>query len=119
ALRARLVADLGAYLYPATATIPVTTAMLLTGAYDIASAEVEVTGVATNKVPTGPYRGAGRPEAAFLVERMVDLAAADLEADPAEVRRRNLLPADRFPHRTPLGYTYDSGDYLGALDRAC
>lgn len=119
ALRARLVADLGAYLYPATGTIPITTAMLLTGAYDVAAAEVEVTGAATNKVPTGPYRGAGRPEAAFLIERTVDLAAAELGVDPVELRRRNALGPDRFPHRTPLGYTYDSGDYLGALDRAC
>jgi aerobic carbon-monoxide dehydrogenase large subunit len=119
AIRARLVADLGAYLYPATGTIPITTAMLLTGAYDIPAADVEVTGVATNKVPTGPYRGAGRPEAAFVVERMVDLAAAELGIDPVELRRRNVLQADRFPHRTPLGYTYDSGDYPGALDRAC
>ncbi len=119
AVRARLVADLGAYLYANSAIVPVTTAMLLTGGYDIPAAEVEVVGVATNKVPTAPYRGAGRPEAAHLVERMADLAAADLGLDPVEVRRRNAVPAERFPHPTPLGFVYDSGDYVAALDRAC
>jgi carbon-monoxide dehydrogenase large subunit len=118
ALRARLVADLGAYLYPATAIVPVTAAMLMTGAYAIPAAEVELVGVATTKVPTGPYRGAGRPEAAYVVERMMDLLARELGRDPVEVRRRNLIPADRFPYRTPLGFVYDSGDYARALERA-
>ncbi|MDQ7821123.1 MAG: xanthine dehydrogenase family protein molybdopterin-binding subunit [Armatimonadota bacterium] len=119
ALRARLVADLGAYLYPPTAQVPVTTAMLLTGAYRIPAAAVELVGVATTKVPTGPYRGAGRPEAAYLVERTVDLVARDLGVDPVELRRRNLIPPQQFPYRTPLGFTYDSGDYARALRRAC
>ncbi|MDR7435031.1 MAG: xanthine dehydrogenase family protein molybdopterin-binding subunit [Armatimonadota bacterium] len=117
-VRARLIADLGAYLYPATALVPVTTAMLLTGTYDIPNAAVELIGVATNKVPTGPYRGAGRPEAAYLVERMVDLAADELGIDPVEIRRRNFIPSDRFPYTTPLGFVYDSGNYEQALDRA-
>jgi carbon-monoxide dehydrogenase large subunit len=119
ALRARAVADLGAYLYPVTPAPPVTTAMLLTGAYDVAAVDVEVLGVATNKVPTGPYRGAGRPEGAYVAERLADLAAADLGVDPVELRRRNLIPPERFPHTTALGFTYDSGDYRRALDRAC
>lgn len=119
AVRARIIADLGAYLYPPTAMVPVTTSMLLTGAYAIPNASVETVGVATNKAPTGPYRGAGRPEAAYLVERMVDLAARDLRMDPVALRRRNLVPPDRFPYRTPLGFTYDSGNYSRALDRAC
>src|SRR5919108_1801326 len=119
ALRARVLADLGAYLYPITAAPPVTTAMLLTGAYDVAAVDVEVLGVATNKVPTGPYRGAGRPEGAYVAERLADLAAADLGADPATVRRRNFIPPERFPYSTALGFTYDSGDYRRALDRAC
>ncbi len=118
ALRARLLADLGAYLYPATPTVPVTAAMLLTGAYAIPAADVELLGVATNKVPTGPYRGAGRPEACYIIERMVDLAADELGLDPAEVRRRNLIPSDRMPYRTPLGFVYDSGDYARALAEA-
>ncbi len=119
ALRVRLVADLGAYLYPATAQVPVTTAMLLTGAYQIPAAAVELAGVATTKVPTGPYRGAGRPEAAYVIERTVDLVARELKIDPVELRLRNLIPPDRFPYRTPLGYVYDSGDYARALQRAC
>jgi carbon-monoxide dehydrogenase large subunit len=118
ALRARYVADLGAYLYTTTAVPVLTAARLLTGCYEIPAAEVEVVGSATTKVPTGPYRGAGRPEAALVIERLVDLAAAELDLDPIELRRRNLVPPDAFPYRTPLGFTYDSGDYAGALDRA-
>lgn len=118
-VRARLIADLGAYLFPTTPMVPVTAAMLLTGAYVIPNAAAELVGVATNKVPTGPYRGAGRPEAAYIVERMVHLAAQETGIDPVEFRRRNLIPADRFPYRTPLGFVYDSGDYDRALHRAC
>jgi carbon-monoxide dehydrogenase large subunit len=92
--------------------------MLLTGAYAIPAAHVELIGVGTNKPPSGPYRGFGRPEAAYIIERMVDLVARDLGLDPAEVRRRNFIPTDRFPYRTPLGFTYDSGNYAAALDRA-
>ncbi len=119
AVRARLIADLGAYLLPSTPLVPVTAAMLLTGAYAIPAASVELLGVATNKVPTGPYRGAGRPEAAYIIERMVDLSARELDIDPVALRRPNLIPPDRFPYRTPLGLTYDSGNYGRALDRAC
>jgi carbon-monoxide dehydrogenase large subunit len=115
-LRARIYADLGAYLLPSTTVSAHTTAMLLTGAYDVPAAEVEVVGVRTSKVPTGPYRGAGRPEAAYLIERMVDTAARELSLDPVDLRRRNLVR--RFPHETPLGWTYDSGDYERCLDRA-
>lgn len=115
ALRARVVADLGAYLYPPTTNPPFNVAFLITGVYAIPAAEVELLGVATTKVPTGPYRGAGRPEACYVIERMVDLVAHDLNLDPAEVRRRNLIPSDRFPYRTALGWTYDSGDYPRAL----
>ncbi|MDQ7849578.1 MAG: xanthine dehydrogenase family protein molybdopterin-binding subunit [Armatimonadota bacterium] len=118
-LRARLVADLGAYLHPLTPLPPVTACMLLSGVYAIPNVEVELLGVATTKVPTGPYRGAGRPEAAFIIERMVDLAAQQLCMDPVELRRRNLIPPHRFPYPNGLGYTYDSGDYRGALDRVC
>ena len=117
-VRARLIADVGAYLYPSTGGPPLSTAMLLTGVYDIPAAEVDLVGVATNKVPTGPYRGAGRPEAALIVERMIDLVAADLDLDPLEVRRRNFIPPERFPYANPLGFTYDSGNYGQALDRA-
>ncbi|HEX6763167.1 MAG TPA: xanthine dehydrogenase family protein molybdopterin-binding subunit [Gaiellaceae bacterium] len=118
ALRGRILADLGAYLYASTPVAPLTAASLLTGCYAVAAAEVEVTGVATNKVPTGPYRGAGRPEAALAIERVVDAAAAELGLDRVELRRRNTIPASDFPHRTALGLELDSGDYLGALDDA-
>ncbi len=114
ALRAQLRADLGAYLYPTTPRPPHTAAMLLTGCYDIPAASVTVLGVRTNKVPTGPYRGAGRPEAAYMIERLVDDAARRLGIDRIALRRRNLIGS--FPHRTPLGYTYDSGDYERCLD---
>ena len=118
ALRARYVADLGAYLFPTTAVPALTAGRLLTGCYTIPAVDVEVHGVATTKVPTGPYRGAGRPEAALVIERLVDLAAAELGADAIDLRRRNLVPREAFPYRTPLGFTYDSGDYAAALDAA-
>jgi aerobic carbon-monoxide dehydrogenase large subunit len=115
-LRARLVADTGAYLHPATAVPPHTMGMLMTGGYDIAAADIEVTGARTDRVPTGPMRGAGRPEACYLLERTVDAAAAELGLDPVELRRRNLIRS--FPYETPLGFTYDSGDYERCLDTA-
>jgi carbon-monoxide dehydrogenase large subunit len=115
-LRARVLADLGAYLYSTTPVAPMTCAHLLTGCYAIPAVEVEVTGVCTNKVPTGPYRGAGRPEAALAIEAAVDRAAIDVGIDAIELRRRNLVR--RFPYENGLGFTYDSGDYEGALDAA-
>jgi aerobic carbon-monoxide dehydrogenase large subunit len=116
AVRTRIVADLGAYLLTTTAIPPHTAAMLSCGCYAIDAAAVEVIGVRTNKVPTGPYRGAGRPEAIYLIERTVDAAARELGVDPVELRRRNLITD--FPHETPLGWTYDSGDYGACLDLA-
>jgi len=118
ALRARYLGDLGAYLYSTTPVAPQTGGMLLTGCYAIPAADVEVVGVCTTKVPTGPYRGAGRPEAALVIERLVDLAAAELGIDAIELRRRNVVAPDAFPYSTPLGFTYDSGDYEAALDAA-
>ncbi len=117
ALRARLLVDAGAYLYPSTPVPPVNTAMLMTGAYAILHAHVVLLGVATNKVPTGPYRGAGRPEAAYLVERMTELVARELREDPVAFRMRHLVQPDAFPYRNPLGFVYDSGDYPRALER--
>jgi len=116
ALRARVEADLGAYLYSTTPVAPMTCAMLLTGCYDIPAVEVAVTGMRSHRVPTGPYRGAGRPEAALAIETAVDTAARELEIDPVAFRRRNLVRS--FPHENGLGFTYDSGDYEGALDAA-
>ena len=116
AVHASILADLGAYLLPTTAIPPHTTAMLMTGCYDIPVAAVSVRGARTDKVPTGPYRGAGRPEAAYVLELTVDAAARELGLEPAELRRRNLIRS--FPHRSALGFTYDSGDYERCLDRA-
>ncbi|HEV3378027.1 MAG TPA: xanthine dehydrogenase family protein molybdopterin-binding subunit [Thermoleophilaceae bacterium] len=116
AVRARIWADLGGYLMPTTAIPTHTTAMLMCGVYDVQAADVEVLGRRTNKVPTGPYRGAGRPEAAWFVECTVDVAARELGIDPLELRRRNLIR--ELPYRTALGWTYDSGDYARCLDLA-
>jgi aerobic carbon-monoxide dehydrogenase large subunit len=116
ALRARIWADLGGYLMPTTAIPGHTTAMLMCGVYDIRAADVELVGRRTNKVPTGPYRGAGRPEAAYFLECTVDVAARELRIDPLEIRRRNLIR--EFPYETALGWTYDSGDYARCLDTA-
>ena len=117
-IRVNIVADLGAYFFLSTPTVPVLTTHRLTGPYRTPAMSVEVQGVVTNKPPTGAYRGAGGPEAAFCMERTIDLIALDLNLDPAEVRRRNFIAADAFPHDTPTGITYDSGDYAAAFDRA-
>jgi carbon-monoxide dehydrogenase large subunit len=116
ALRARLWADLGGYLLTTTPIPPHTAAMLMTGCYDIAAAQVQIVGARTHKVPTGPYRGAGRPDAAYMLEALVDQAARELGLDRIELRRRNLVRG--FPHRTALGFDYDSGDYERCLDVA-
>jgi carbon-monoxide dehydrogenase large subunit len=116
AVRARIWADLGGYLMPTTAIPTHTTAMLMCGVYDVQAADVEVVGRRTNKVPTGPYRGAGRPEAAYFLECTVDVAARELGIDPLELRRRNLIR--ELPYETALGWTYDSGDYARCLDMA-
>ena len=116
AVRARILADLGAYLWPATHIPPHTAGMLMCGCYDIPAAEVEVVGALTHKVPAGPYRGAGRPEGNYFVECAVDDAARALGVEPAELRRRNLVRD--FPHRSALGLSHDSGDYERCLDLA-
>src|ERR671916_1791111 len=116
AVRARLWADLGGYLMPTTAIPTHTTAMLMCGVYDVQAADVEVLGKRTNKVPTGPYRGAGRPEGAHFVECTGGVAARELGLDPLELRRRNLIRD--FPYETALGWTYDAGDYGRCLDLA-
>jgi carbon-monoxide dehydrogenase large subunit len=118
AVRAALFADLGGYLFPTTPVPAHTTALLMCGCYRIPAAAVSILGARTNKVPTGPYRGAGRPEAALLLEATVDAAARELGLDPVELRRRNLIAADELPYTTPLGWTYDSGDYERCLDTA-
>jgi len=91
---------------------------MASGVYDIPGIQFSSNSVATTTTPTGAYRGAGRPEATAALERIVDVFAAEAGLDPAAVRRRNLVAADRFPFTTPTGTVYDSGDYAGALDRA-
>jgi carbon-monoxide dehydrogenase large subunit len=115
-LRARLVADGGAYPGEAPPNVS-STRYMASGVYRIAQVEVAWACAATNTTPVAAYRGAGRPEATAMVERAVDLLAARLRMDPAELRRRNLIPARAFPYTTATRARYDSGDYEGALDR--
>jgi carbon-monoxide dehydrogenase large subunit len=117
-MRVRIVADLGAYFLMSTPAVPFLAGHRVTGPYKTPAMRVEVCGVLTNKPPTGAYRGAGGPEAAFCMERTIDLIAHDLHLDPAEVRRKNLIAPDAFPYTTPTGVTYDSGEYARGLDRA-
>jgi carbon-monoxide dehydrogenase large subunit len=118
ALRARVVSPLGASLMNAAAGSPWNHARLLPGAYVIPACEIEVSGALTTTTPLGAYRGAGRPEACFFIERLMDTAARALHLDPAEIRRRNFIAPDAFPYRTITGQVYDSGDYPQALERA-
>jgi carbon-monoxide dehydrogenase large subunit len=117
-LRARVAAPLGASLLNAAAGSPWNHARLLSGAYAIPACDIEVTGAVTTTAPLAAYRGAGRPEACFFIERLMDGAARAAGLDPAEIRRRNLVPAGAFPYRTVTGQVYDSGDYPQALARA-
>ncbi len=117
AYRLTVLQDAGAYPTQG-AVLPFMTRTMLTGVYDIARAEFNSRSVVTNTTPTVAYRGAGRPEATAALERMVDLFANEIGMDPAEVRRRNLVTKDRFPFTTPVGTTYDIGDYERALSLA-
>ena len=115
-LRARVVADIGAY--PGIAMLlPFLTGQMASGVYAIPAIDYEADCVVTNTTPLGAYRGAGRPEAAAMVERAMDMLAVELGIDPADLRRRNLIAPDRFPHTTAGGATYDSGQYERALDK--
>ncbi len=117
-LRVRAIADLGAYSQLLTPGVPTNTGLMCCGCYRIPNVHAEVIGVFTNRTPTDAYRGAGRPEATFLIERVMDVLAAELKMDPAEVRRKNFIPAGAFPFKTPTGATYDSGNYETALEKA-
>ncbi|TPW17313.1 MAG: aldehyde oxidase and xanthine dehydrogenase molybdopterin binding protein, partial [Elusimicrobia bacterium] len=118
ALRVRGVADLGACLEAFTAGPPLLCGRLITGAYRIPAASYTLRGAFTNKTPTAAYRGAGRPEGSFIIERMTDLAAAELGMDPVEIRKKNFIRPEDFPYKTPSGLTYDSGRYAFTLDKA-
>src|SRR5258706_1434045 len=117
-LRYNVFADLGAYHQLLTPAIPTLTGLMLSGAYKIPAIQMNVTGVFTNKMSTDAYRGAGRPEATYVVERAMDIVAAELKIDPVAVRRKNFPNADEFPFHTATGLEYDSGDYEAALAKA-
>ena len=117
ALRVKILQDAGAY--PGIgAFLANLTALMSSGVYAIPKIEAEVIALVTNSTPTGPVRGAGRPEATQMIERAMDLFAAELSLDPTEVRRRNFIATDAFPATTASGAHYDIGDYEGALDLA-
>ena len=117
AYRLDVLQDCGAY--PALgAFLPNLTALMASGVYAIPRIEFEGRSVVTNTTPISAFRGAGRPEASQAIERAIDTFAAELELDPAEVRRRNFIPKDAFPYTTVTHAVYDSGDYEGALDLA-
>jgi aerobic carbon-monoxide dehydrogenase large subunit len=119
ALRVHTYAAMGAYLSTFAPAVPTYLyGTLLSGQYDIGAIHVHVLGVFTNTTPVDAYRGAGRPEATFVVERLMDLAAAELGLDPAEIRRHNFVPADAFPYQTQVALQYDSGNYAPALEMA-
>ncbi len=118
-LKATVYANLGAYLSTFAPGIPsVLFGLMLSGVYKIPAIECKVYGVMTNTTPVDAYRGAGRPEATYLVERMVDLLAHELGMDPAEVRRKNFIGPAEFPYTVATGVTYDSGAYTANLDKA-
>jgi carbon-monoxide dehydrogenase large subunit len=118
ALDVDLVADMGAYLSTYAPYIPYIGAGMSPGVYDIPAAFVRVRGVYTNTVPVDAYRGAGRPEAAYAIERLVDVAARDLGLEPDELRRRNFIAPQQLPYETRTGKTYDTGEFAEHLKRA-
>jgi carbon-monoxide dehydrogenase large subunit len=118
ALQYRVIADIGAYHQLLTPGIPPLTGLMLSGAYKIPAIAVEVTGVFTNKMATDAYRGAGRPEATYVVERMMDRVAQELGIDPVKIRSKNFPKPKEFPFKTATGLVYDSGNYQTALDKA-
>jgi len=118
ALALDIVADMGAYLSCYAPYIPWLGAGMATGAYDIPVAHVRLRAAYTNTVPVDAYRGAGRPEASYLIERLVDAAARDLDTAPDALRRKNLIKPKAMPYTTPTGKIYDSGDFAGGMARA-
>ncbi|MFI6710484.1 xanthine dehydrogenase family protein molybdopterin-binding subunit [Nonomuraea sp. NPDC050478] len=117
-LQVDLLADMGAYLMLVTPGVPMLGATMFNGIYKMDAYEFACKGVFTTKMPTDAYRGAGRPEATFAIERIMDELAAELRLDPIEVRRRNWIKHEEFPYTTIAGLTYDSGNYEAATDKA-
>jgi carbon-monoxide dehydrogenase large subunit len=117
AVRVRLLADMGAYLQLVTPGIPLLGAFLYAGVYDVPAYSLTCTSVFTNKTPTDAYRGAGRPEATYAIERAIEALAREVGLDSAEIRRRNFIGPDRFPYSSAAGLVYDSGNYGAAFDK--
>jgi carbon-monoxide dehydrogenase large subunit len=118
-LRVRTLANMGAYLSLFAPAIPTYLyGTLLSGQYRIPAIHCHVTGVFTNTTPVDAYRGAGRPEASYILERLMDLAAEEFGVDPADLRRKNFIPKDAFPYATPVALVYDSGNYEEAFQKA-
>ena len=117
-LKYTVTADVGAYYQLLTPAIPTLTGLMLCGSYTFKNVEMNLKAAFTNKMATDAYRGAGRPEATYLIERMIDVVAHDLDLDPLEVRRKNFIGKDAFPYETGTALAYDSGDYTAALDKA-
>ncbi len=115
-LRVRVLQDVGAY--PRSTFLANLTGLMAVGVYHIPSVDIVNTSVFTNTTPIAAYRGAGRPEAAYYIERLMDAVAAELGLDPAEARRRNFIPPEAFPYKTATDFDYDSGEYDKALTRA-
>ncbi|MEM7653410.1 MAG: xanthine dehydrogenase family protein molybdopterin-binding subunit [Pseudomonadota bacterium] len=119
ALRVETLANMGAYLSTFAPCVPTYLyATLLAGVYTTPKIYCNVKAVFTNTVPVDAYRGAGRPECTYLLERLVDVCARDMGLDPAEIRRRNIIPKDAYPYQTPVALCYDSGDINGCMDKA-
>ncbi|EHK54808.1 xanthine dehydrogenase family protein molybdopterin-binding subunit [Allomesorhizobium alhagi] len=118
ALRVRTDANVGAYAASLASASPVNNLGSLAGVYRTPAIDVRVRGIFTNTNPTGPYRGAGRPEASYVIERLVDMAARRLGLDRTEIRRRNMIRAEEMPYRTALTYTYDCGEFETVMDKA-
>jgi aerobic carbon-monoxide dehydrogenase large subunit len=116
-LEVNAICDLGAYFTLLTPFIPCFTGFVISGCYDIPNLSFKATGVFTNKMATDATRGAGRPEATHLIEVTIEQLAAELGMDPLELRRKNFIPKESFPHEVPFGIVYDSGDYHGSLDK--
>ena len=118
ALRVDLTANMGAYLSQYGPDIPIIGVSMSTGVYDIAAIDISITGVYTNTCPVDAYRGAGRPEAALLMEKLVDACARDLGLAYDEIRRRNFIRPEQFPYTTPTGRKYDVGEFEGHMNQA-
>ena len=118
ALRVAITLNVGAYLTPRSAGPGTNNVGGVAGVYTTPAIHLQTTGVFSNTTPTGPYRGAGRPEATYAIERVIDVAALELKIDPVELRRRNLIPTTAMPFKTGLVFTYDCGDFGRGMDMA-